>query len=123
MASSETTPEVTFRHGDPVHIDYTPSAGDVTAGDVILLGNTAGITCGVAFRDISNTVKGAIDGGGGVYEGINLSNAADYAVVYWDNSAKKFTTTSTNNAKFGYVVRDGGGGANSNCFVLHHPYV
>ena len=122
MAATNTTPEVVLRHGDTLKVDYTPAAGDIAAGQVVLLGNTTGITCGVAFRPIDNTVKGALDGGGGVYEGINLSNAADSATVYWDDSVAKFTTTSTNNAKFGYVVRDGGGGANTNCLVLHHPY-
>ena len=113
--------EATFRHGDPVMIDYTPSSGNVAAGDVILLGNLTGITCGIAHRDLENNVKSAIAGGGGVYEVINLNNAADYAKVYWDGS--KATTVSTNNATFGFIVRDGGGGANSNCWVLHHPYV
>lgn len=114
--------QVTYRHGDPQMVDYTPSSGNVTAGDVVLLGNTTGLTCGVCHRDIENNVKGALAAGGGVYEGVNLNNAANYAIVYWDNSADKFTTVSTNNAQFGYVVRDGGGGANTNCFVLHVPY-
>lgn len=113
--------EATFRHGDPVMIDYTPAAGNVAAGDVILLGNLTGLTTIIAHRDIENNVLGAAAAGGGVYEVINLNNAADGAKVYWDGS--KATTTSTNMATFGFVVRDGGGGANSNCFVLHHPYV
>lgn len=113
--------EAIFRHGDPVMIDYTPSTGDVAAGDVILLGNLTGLTTVIAHRDISNTVLGAVAAGGGVYEVTNLDNAADGAKVYWDGT--KATTTSTNMATFGFVVRDGGGGANSSCFVLHHPYV
>jgi hypothetical protein len=115
--------EATFRHGDPQMVDYTPSSGDVDAGDVILLGNTTGLTCGVAHVDLENNVQGALAVGGGVYEVVNLDNAADYAKVWWDNSAKKVTTTSTNNALFGFVVADGGGGANTNCLVLHEPYV
>ena len=114
--------QVTYRHGEPTMIDYTPSA-DVSAGDVVLLGNTTGLTCGVVHVDTANAVQGAISAGGGVYDAINLNNAADYAKVWWDDSANKVTTTSTNNALFGFVVDSGGGGANSTCRVLHKPYV
>jgi predicted RecA/RadA family phage recombinase len=114
--------QVTYRHGEPTMVDYTPSA-DVSAGDVVLLGNTAGLTCGVVHVDIANAVQGAISAGGGVYDAINLNNAANYAKVWWDDSANQVTTTSTNNALFGFVVDSGGGGANSTCRVLHKPYV
>ena len=115
--------ETTFRHGDPVMIDHTPAGGDVAAGDVVLLGNTTSPTCGVCHTAITNATKGALAAGGGVYSCVNLDNAADYALVYWDfaGATAKVTTTSTNNAKFGFVVRDGGGGANSSCYVLHQP--
>lgn len=103
-------------------IDYTPGA-DVSAGDVVLLGNTTGLTCGVVHVDIANGVQDAIAAGGGVYDAVNLDNAANYAKVWWDASADKVTTTSTNNALFGFVVDDGAGGANSTCRVLHKPYV
>lgn len=115
--------DATFRHGAPRMIDYTPGSGDVGAGDVVLLGNTSGLTCGVAHVDLENNAKGAIAAGGGVYEAINLDNAANYAKVWWDNSNKKVTTTSTNNAQFGFVASRGGGGANSACDVLHWPLV
>jgi len=115
--------EVTFRHGYPTHVDYTPTGGAVNAGTVVLLGNTIDLTCGVASVDIANNVKGAL-AIGGVWRGINLDNAAEGAEVWWDNSAKKFTTTSTNNARFGFITDGtGGGGANSNADALHHPFV
>lgn len=114
--------DATFRHGDPVMVDYTPGA-DVDAGDVVLLGNTAGLATGVAHLDIANAALGELAVGGGVYECINLNNAADYAKVYWDSSTSKVTTTSTNMALFGFIVGRGGGGANSVCDVLHKPYV
>jgi hypothetical protein len=116
--------DVTYRHGDAetTHIDYTPAAGNLSAGQVILLGNTAGLTCGVADGDIVNNTKGSLSIGG-YWRGLNLHNAANYVPVWWDNSAKKFTTVSTNNALFGFVAEDGGGGANSNCTVKHVPYV
>lgn len=113
--------EATYRHGDPVMIDYTPSSGNVTAGDVILLGNLTGLTNVIAHRDIENNVKDAVAAGGGVYEVINLDNAANGTKVYWDGS--KVTTTSTNMSTFGFVVARGAGGANSVCDVLHKPYV
>jgi len=116
-------PATTFRHGDPIMIDYTPSSGDLAAGDVVLLGNTTSPTCGVVHTAITNNVKGAVAAGGGVYSCVNLDNAADYALVYWDfaGGTEKVTTTTTNNSKFGFIVRDGGGGANSSCYVLHTP--
>lgn len=115
----------TYRHGDPTMIDYTPSSGNVDAGDVVLLGNTTSPTCGVCHTAITNNVKGALAAGGGVYSCVNLDNAADYALVYWDfaGGTEKVTTTTTNNSVFGFIVRDGGGGANSTCYVLHAPNV
>ena len=115
--------DTTFRHGDPVMIDYTPASGDLSAGDVVLLGNTTGLACGIAHKDITNNELGALAAGGGVYDVVNLNNAADYATVYWDSSTSKVTTVSTNMALFGYIVADGGGGANSTARALHKPYV
>jgi hypothetical protein len=115
--------EAQFRHGDPLMVDYTPAAGNVAAGQVVLLGNTTGFTCGVAHSDIVNNVLGALGAGGGVYQLLNLNNAANYAKVWWDDTNNKATTVSTNNALFGFVVSRGGGGANSACDVLHYPYV
>lgn len=115
--------DVAYRHGDPQMIDYTPSSGNVTGGTVVLLGNTTGACCGIVHTDITNSVLGAVAVGGGFYDGVNLSNAANYAKVYWDNSAKKFTTTSTNNALFGFVVESGAGGANTTCTAFHWPFV
>lgn len=115
--------EAVFKKGEAVQfIDYTPGA-DVDAGDVVLLGNTTGITCGIAHLNIANAALGSLAVGNGIYEVVNLDNAANYTKVYWDNSAKKVTTTSTNNATFGFVVENGGGGANTNCLALHNPRV
>lgn len=111
------------RHGDPLVINYTPAAGNVAAGQVVLIGNLTGITCGIAALAILNSTPGALEVGQGIYEVINLDNAANGAKVYWDNTNKKVTTTSTNNATFGFVAENGGGGANSLCNALHWPYV
>lgn len=115
--------EAIFRHGDPLMIDYTPAAGNVAAGQVVLAGNTTGLTCLIAHVDLVNNVQGAMAAGGGVYDVTNLNNAANYAKVWWDDSVNKVTTVSTNNALFGWVVANGGGGANTTCRAKHFPYV
>lgn len=115
--------EATYRHGSPVMVDYTPSSGNVSAGQVILVGNTTGFTCGIAHVDVPNATLGALAAGGGVYEVTNLNNAANGAKVWWDDTNNKVTTTSTNNALFGFVVSRGAGGANTACDALHNPYV
>ena len=43
--------------------------------------------------------SGSLDVGGGVYEGINLNNAANGVKMYWDDTNKYFTTTSGGNSK------------------------
>lgn len=119
--------EATFRHGSPVMVDYTPSGGNVAEGAVVVIGtvtgNTAGygVMAGIAHRPIVNSTLGALAMGGGVYSVTNLNNAANGALVYWDDSANKVTTVSTNNAQFGLVVGSGGGGANTTCYCLHDP--
>lgn len=107
----------------PAMVDYTPESGDLAAGTVVLFG--AALQTVVTHSAIANNALGAVAAGGGVYEGINLNNAADGAIVYWENTAKKFTSNadSGNNKKFGHIVSMGGGGANSTCRVLHHPAV
>lgn len=115
--------DATFRHGAPVMIDYTPATGNVAAGDVILLGNLTGLTNVIAHTPIANTKLGAVASGGGVYEVVNLNNAANGDKVYWDAATDKVTTESTNMSLFGFVVRGGAGGDNSKCLALHKPYV
>ena len=115
--------DTTFRSGDPVKVDYTPGSGNVAAGQVILAGNTTGLTCLIAHVDIPNGQLGAAAAGGGIYDVVNLNNAANYAKVWWDDANKKVTTTSTNNALFGFIATGGGGGANSTARALHQPYV
>lgn len=116
----------TFRHGEPIMIDYTPAAGNITEGDVVVVGtvgaNTGGtgaLAC-VAHRPITNNVLGALAVGGGIYDIISLENSVLGTRVWWDGTSK-VTTTSTNNALFGIVVDDAGGGVNTVCRVLHTP--
>lgn len=113
--------EATFRHGNPVMVDYTAGA-DLVAGQVMLLGNTTGITCGVVHRDIANTELAAIAVGGGVYDVKVASNYAAWSKVYWSDSAASLTTTSTNNSLFGFTVETSPA-ANAVVKVLHQPHV
>jgi len=123
-------PDATFRHGDPVMVDYTPSSGAVAEGTVVVLGSVTANTSGtgavaaVVHRPIANSTLGAAAVGGGVYDMVNLNNAANGAKVYWDitNNTRKVTSVSTNNAVFGWIVASGGGGANSTCKVHHAPF-
>ncbi len=120
----------TFRHGDPVMVDYTPASGNIALGEVVVLGSVTANTSGtgavaaVCHRPITNSTLGALAVGGGVYAMVNLNNAATGAKVYWDiqNNTRKVTTVSTNNAVFGWIAASGGGGANSTCYVSHAPY-
>src|SRR5688500_17138967 len=118
--------ECTFKHGNPINIDYTPSGGNIAAGQVVVIGSVTGNTAGygllaaIAPVPIVNSTLGALSIGG-VWSVTNLNNAANGAVVYWEDSVNKVTTVSTNNAQFGIIVKDGGGGANTACLVLHDP--
>jgi hypothetical protein len=120
--------DTTFRHGDPVMIDYTPSGGAVAEGEVVLVGAVTANTSGtgavamICHRPIANNAKGALAVGGGVYDVVNLNNAATGAKVYWEDTNNKVTTVSTNNAVFGWIVADGGGGANSTAKAFHNPF-
>jgi hypothetical protein len=120
--------QATFKHGNPIFIPYTPTSGDIAAGDVIVLRAAAtntinGITTGIAHGDIANNVEGALAVGGGVYEATSLQNNADYIPVYWDDSVDKLTTTATNNGRIGFITGGGGAGANTAVEFLHVPYV
>lgn len=120
--------DTTFRSGNPIMVDHTPAGGNVAVGQVVVLGsvtaNTSGTgaVAGIAHRPIVNNVLGDLAVSGGVYDVINLNNAANGAKVYWDDTNNKVTTTSTNNAVFGWIVVGGGGGANTTCKAVHAPY-
>jgi hypothetical protein len=112
--------EATFRHGNPTFADFTPGAGNIAAGQVVLLGNLTGLGLGIAHQDIENTKLGALAVGGGVYDVTMLTNIAPWATVYWDDTNNKVVTTSTNMATFG-VLLTGNTGANTVVRALHAP--
>lgn len=114
--------EAVKRHGVVIAtMDYTPSGGNVAAGEVVLLGNLTGLCNGIATLGIENNVKGSLEIGGGVYDVTMLENIAAYSKVYWDNTNNKVTNTSTNMSPFG-VLLEGGTGPNTVVECLHHPY-
>lgn len=120
-------PDVTFRSGSPVMVDYTHAAADITEGTVVVLGSVTANTGGagamacIAHRPIANGALGALAAGGGVYDAVNRNNAAAGTKVYWDDTNNWVTTVSTNFSVFGTIVANGAGGTNSTCRVLHNP--
>ncbi len=110
-----------MKHGDPTFQDYTPSA-NVAAGDVVLLGNTGGLSCGIAHMPIANAVLGALAIGGGIYDVVGIGNYAAWTKVWWDAANSKVTTTCTTNALFGYTLAQMTA-ANATVEVLHNPFM
>jgi len=112
----------TFRHGDPVMIDHTPAAGDVTAGDAVTFGNLTGFTMGVAHKDIANTELGAVSCGGGVYDVKFALNTSVGDKLHYDSSLLALTTNSTNNSQFGFAV-EATTAVNTVAKAYHDPFV
>jgi hypothetical protein len=111
-----------FKKGQYKTRKFTHNTTALTAGDVVLLGNTAGLANGIVHADVANAAVGTMAIGGGIYEVINRNNSANGAIVYWDDTNNWATSVSTNMSKFGYITENGGGGTNSACLVLHDPY-
>lgn len=111
--------EAVLRHGIPRFMDYTPAAGNVSAGQVVVLGNTVGLTCGIAHQDITNNVLGSLAIGGGVYEVTMLTNIAPYTKVFWDDTNNKVVSTTTL-IPFGMLLT-GNTGANTLVLCEHDP--
>lgn len=111
--------EALLRQGIPRFMDYTPTGGNVTAGTVVVLGNTVGVSCGIAHQDIENNRLGALAIGGGVYEVTMLTNIAPYTKVFWDDTNNKVVSTTTL-IPFG-VLHEGNTGANTLVRCEHDP--
>lgn len=115
-----------FRSGNPVMVDYTPASGNVAAGTMVLQGSVTANTAGVgavltiAHKDIVNNTLGELAVGGGVYDCQVASNYAAFSKVYKPSGNSILTTTSTNNALFGFTVA-AAAVANAVVGVLHNP--
>lgn len=120
-------PDAILHHGNYDTMSHTPSGGDVADGAMVLIGtitaNTAGAggLLGIAHRDIANGVEGTLAIGGGVYDCVIASNYAAGVKLYKPSGNAILTTTSTNNAQFGYLL-ESAAAANAVCQVLHAPY-
>ena len=82
-------------------VDFTASA-DVASGDFVLL--SAGLY-GFATNAIANGAKGVLKCKG-IFD-VSKTSAQAWSVgdtVYWDNTNKVFTTTSSGNTKVGVAV-------------------
>lgn len=91
------TPALYYQPGD--RIDYTPAAA-VTAGDVIVTGNTVGI----ATTDIAADVQGSLSIGG-VFQVPKATGAiAKDANVYWDADGSPNVGTASTGAATGTAM-------------------
>jgi len=112
---------ITFRHGNPVMMDYTPGSA-VSAGCYVELGNLVGLTCGVTHEDIAASELGAIGVGGGVYDVkfALCTNVGD--MVHYSTGLAALTTNSTNSSQFGYALETTAA-VNLTAKAIHVPYV
>lgn len=87
---------------------------DVTAGAAITSGSgiLVGVRLGVALADIANGAVGSV-AVKGVYSLPKLSTdvVAQGALLYWDNTNKRLTTTATANTLAGYAAAAAASGA------------
>lgn len=93
--------KATFVHGRAVSRDYTPPVTAVNAGDVVIVNSQVYI----AHTDIPVGSLGALatQAGVGFYDVATSSVFADGDIVYWNNSTKVATHSSTGNSKLGYA--------------------
>jgi predicted RecA/RadA family phage recombinase len=87
------------RVSDGLTIDYVPTT-DLAAGDVLQIGEIIAITP----RPAKANVPAALDVTG-LYEiDKDNSNVTAGAILYWDNTNKKATTTATGNKRLGLAA-------------------
>lgn len=95
-----------IQHDDPV--EYTAPVGGVVTGTVYLIGTVlvlANFTAAAAAK-FTGTTRGVIS-----YAKAGSQAWTEGAAVYWDDSAKVFTTTSSGNTKAGTAYEAVGAGA------------
>lgn len=99
-----------FVHGSASMVDYTPSGDDVSAGDVVVIGDEPRI----AHGDIADGDLGALAAGNGqgVYEVAKESGSSTAIAagkkVYWDAGNSRVTETAGSNKVFGRTVAAAG---------------
>lgn len=95
-----------FIKGNPQYGDYTPGA-DVSAGDVVVRGDTllictGGVKTNGAGTGISSGREGAMAVRGGWFQVIAAMAIGKGKMIYWDAAAGKVTLNSKGNLRFGY---------------------
>lgn len=94
------TYEAEFLSGDALEtMEYTPSA-DVDAGDVVVVGDIVGI----AIRPIASGELGTLVIHGGNWKVTGAGTYTNGAIVYWDDTNNKVTTTASTHKKFGVLT-------------------
>lgn len=90
-------------------IDYANASGStITSGTPVLIG----ARLGVALADIANGSTGSVQ-----VEGVftitklGTDNVTAGALLYWDNTNKRLTTTASGNTLAGFAVAAAGSGA------------
>jgi predicted RecA/RadA family phage recombinase len=82
------------------HVDHTPSSA-VLSGAVVLIGTRVG----VAVADIQANTPGALRVTGNFFLPKKAGDTpAQGAALYWDNTNKYLTTTSSGNTYAGWAV-------------------
>jgi predicted RecA/RadA family phage recombinase len=110
--------QATFRNGCPLFVDYTPSGSSVSAGDVVVIGDSTFI----AHADIPNGRKGALAASGGVYRVVAGGAIAQGKKAYWDSSAHKVVAASEGNTPIGFVAPGSSAAADGDVIeVIHLP--
>ena len=115
-----------FVSGEYRTMPHTPTGGAITAGDFVTIGsvtaNTAGVGAllAIAHHDIANNALGSLDIGFGVHNAEIASNYAAGVVLYKPSGNNILTTTSTNNAQAGILLR-AASAANDVREFLHLP--
>lgn len=102
-------------------VPYTPVGSNVAEGDVVVLGNTAGITVGVVHRPIVENTLGEIAVGGGIYEMTAIANTNAFTEVFVDAANTSFDGAANTGQHFGYTTE--AAVANNVSEVFHHPFV
>lgn len=120
--------QANFISGKPVMVPYTPAAA-IVAAEVVVVGSVPFVAHAPnpAFGTVPS--QDALSGGGGLYQGVADGAMGVGGDAFWDNSADKFTATSTGNTHFGTVVAGPTGdlvGAGPTAdgdavYVLHDP--
>ena len=89
-------------------IDYVNASGStITSGTAVLIG----VRLGVALADIANGATGSVQVEG-VFTVPKLGTdvVAAGALLYWDNTNKRLTTTASGNTLSGFAVAAAGSG-------------